>query len=151
MDTNATFNYQEIRATGTVISDGDFFTQSAAGSATDDGTAGPIDMGADFILHGDTVRYAWIGVNGGAAFSRTALDTQQVQGAGGSYAASWVFPGKPPLVPQSTANEIPDNLVCVFYNDLVVSPVIIPDFEEAHGFIYYQAIGSKFIVEWKNI
>ncbi|MBI3189362.1 MAG: T9SS type A sorting domain-containing protein [Ignavibacteriales bacterium] len=151
VDTNATFNYQEIRATGTQISDADFFTQSTSGSGTDDGTAGPIDMGADFILHGDTIRYAWIGVNGGVAFSRTAADTQQVQGAGGSYAASWVFPGKPPLVPQSTANEIPDNLVCVFYNDMVMNPVIIPDFEEAHGWIYYQTIGSKFIVEWDSL
>ncbi|MBI5216173.1 MAG: T9SS type A sorting domain-containing protein [Ignavibacteriae bacterium] len=151
VDTNATFNYQEIRATGTQISDGDYFTQSTSGAATDDGTAGPIDMGADFILHGDTIRYAWIGVNGGAAFSRTATDTQHVQGAGGSYAASWVFPGKPPLVPQSTANEIPDNLVCVYYNDMIVNPVIIPDYEEAHGYIYYQTIGSKFIVEWDSL
>ncbi|MBI3194587.1 MAG: T9SS type A sorting domain-containing protein [Ignavibacteriae bacterium] len=151
VDTNAVFDYQEIRATGTQISDGDYFTQSSSGAATDDGTAGPIDMGADFILHGDTVRYAWIGVNGGAAFSKTAAETLHVQGAGGSYAASWVFPGKPPLVPQSTANEIPDNLVCVFYNDLIVNPKIVPDYEEAHGWIYYQTLGSKFIIQWDSI
>lgn len=58
----------------------------------DDGTAGPFDMGSNMPLFGDVGRYMWIGVNGGLAISKSAMDTVDVNSLGKYDGGSWTFP-----------------------------------------------------------
>ena len=54
---------------------------SASKAKFDDGTAGPFAIGS-FPFCGDTMHYAWIGVNGGIALSKTAADTVHLNANG---------------------------------------------------------------------
>ncbi len=145
LDTNATFNWIEINTMGTRIEESDWFTRSSYYPGNDDGTAGPIDMGDEYLLHGDTVRYAWIGVNGAVAFTKTNGDTQHI-----GLSVAWTFPSILGLIPQSIASDIPEHIVCGFYSDLVVNPPTV-DILEAHGYVYHHQTASKFIIEWDSV
>ncbi len=68
-----------IAATGTAIQQSKFFLPAGnfdgITDALDNGTAGPISLGGPFVFYGDTVNYAWIGVDGVVGFSATAIET----------------------------------------------------------------------------
>ncbi|HEV8538173.1 MAG TPA: FlgD immunoglobulin-like domain containing protein [Bacteroidota bacterium] len=84
----------DISTSGSAIPIADFFlppSHPTNAVTTDDGTAGPFDMGGNFTLFGDDGwRYAWVSVNGGMAASKNATDTIDVN-ANGLFAA-WGFP-----------------------------------------------------------
>lgn len=148
LDTTAAFEWPGISASGTRVGDGDWFNDNNTQNApSDDGQAGPIDMGQNFYLFGDTVRYAWIGANGAVALSTTAAETLRMQNVGGSYSANWIFPG---ITALTTSNDIPRNMVSPFYNDLALPPKT-DDQPEAHGSVYHKADGSKFIIEYDSV
>ncbi|MBI3189117.1 MAG: hypothetical protein HYZ33_00560 [Ignavibacteriales bacterium] len=144
LDTNATFDWTEINTIGTKVQGNDFVTRDFNTPGYDDGTAGPVNMNGDFIIHGDTIRYAWIGVDGGVAFTYFETDRQYVEGGLGG---QWTFPSVSALVAPSISVNIPDHFVSVFYSDLYLYTPI----SQIEGNIYYHNAGSKFIVEWDSV
>ncbi len=71
----------DISASGTAVDPASFFLPPDAppgASPGNDGTSGPYDMGGRFTIFGDWYRYAWIGVDGVIALSKTDTDTQDV-------------------------------------------------------------------------
>ncbi|MBI1803717.1 MAG: hypothetical protein HYR77_04525, partial [Ignavibacteria bacterium] len=75
----------------------DWFVDSArAGTGShrgDDGTAGPFSLGGPFVYYGDTVNYAWIGVNGAMALTKSATDTDDVN-LNGFATGGWDLPNR---------------------------------------------------------
>jgi hypothetical protein len=155
VDTAAACTPENIAATGTEIPTSAFFNPHDNGSGTspkDDGTAGPFDMGADFMLFGDNFRYAWVGVNGAIALTKSASDTNDVN-ANGFATSGWDFPYSP--VRHGRADTVnltgmPRMFIAPFWADHIVeqdSPAA------TFGKIRYGNNGDpdKFIVQWDSI
>lgn len=152
-DTAATYDWIEIRNSGHRVGrdvsdnpDTSWFNPRNASLRRDDGSWGPADMGAWFTYFGDSVRYAWLGTNGGLALSKTPLDTQQIVGSGGSVPSSWIFPS----TILGVNNDAPQNLVSPFLNDLALGPETT-GYKSAHGNVYFSYEGNKFIAEWDSV
>ncbi|MBI5215107.1 MAG: T9SS type A sorting domain-containing protein [Ignavibacteriae bacterium] len=152
IDTATVCSKKSISATGTSIPPSQFFLGTPQPyHPADDGTAGPFDIGGDMNFAGTTVRYAWVGVNGGIALSASATDTQDVNSAG--LYADWTFPnsihhdGRPDV---GGVNGIPKNFIAAFWNDLILT-----DGSFTHGRILtqqgYAGDPCLFIVEWDSI
>jgi hypothetical protein len=125
VDTNATCTTRNIASSGTMIPTSAFFNPHNTNSGTapkDDGTAGPFDMGGNFTVFGDNFRYAWVGVNGAIALTKTATDTNDVN-ANGFATTAWDFPYTP--VRQGRAdtvntNGMPRMFISPFWADHIV-------------------------------
>ena len=66
-DTGYTCTSTPIHSTGIAIDTSEWFLPPGVGTSAhkgDDGTAGPFSLGGPFVFYGDTVYYAWIGVDG---------------------------------------------------------------------------------------
>ncbi|TAK57924.1 MAG: T9SS type A sorting domain-containing protein, partial [Bacteroidetes bacterium] len=140
LDTNVAFNWVPIETTGTQISNWFDRTPFAGPWPQDNGTAGPIDLGFSFPFFGDTVRYAWIGVNGGITLSASATDTIDV------YPDIFNCTEGYNTIP-SDCN--PRNYIAVLASDFVVEPIISTG--EGHGAVFYQNDTDRFIVQWNHI
>jgi hypothetical protein len=151
-DTSAVCIDQDISATGTPIDTSSFFVPTYAGAGTapkDDGTAGPFDMGANFTVFSDTFRYAWIGVNGGLALSKSPTDTLDVN-ANGFATLFWDFPyaQKSGRTDTAGAGNMPGMFIAPFWADLIVG-----DSAAKYGRIVYgnNADPCLFIAEWDSV
>jgi hypothetical protein len=151
-DTGATCTEQDISATGTPISSSAFFVPQYDGSGTapmDDGTAGPFDMGFNFMFFGDTFRYAWVGVNGALALSKNPLDTLDVN-ANGFATTFWDFPNAQTAGRTDTAgaSDMPGMFIAPFWADLIIEDTV-----DTYGTIRYgnNADTCLFIVEWDSV
>ncbi len=153
IDTGYVCTTKNISGSGTEILYASFFNPpSSSGIPQDDGTAGPFDIGGHFQFFGDTVRYAWIGVNGAIALSKSPTDTIDVN-ANGYYTSKWDFPmqqhhGKWDIV---NANKMPPNFIAPLWTNLVLADTgIIP---QTFGDVRYGNAGDSclFIVEWDSL
>jgi hypothetical protein len=141
-DTSCTFDWINTPLYGNVISYDKFFIRPGYGGyATDDGTAGPIDLGFDFTFFGTPVRYAWIGVNGGMAFSDSPIDTQHLNAY--SMYSSWIIPSS-----QDQPSGVPRNFVAPLWADMHMLSLW---FNCDSGNIYYAYEPNRFIVEWHGL
>jgi hypothetical protein len=153
VDTGYAFTHKNISATGTSIDTSRFFENPRTGGAKrDDGTAGPFDLGGPFVFFGDTVRYAWVGINGGFALSKTATDTIDVNSSG-SFASYWEFPYPQHHYRPDTLHPsyMAPNYLAVLAGDLVIADT--GHLSPQYGHIRYGNGGnpSQFIVEWDSI
>ncbi len=140
LDTNATYNWQSINTLGEKLTD--WFDRSPFASTLpqDNGTAGPIDIGFAFPFFGDTVRYAWVGVNGALTLSVDESDTIDVY-------PDILHCNEGTATLPSNCN--PQNYVAPFVYDFTVWPAL-PD-GQGHGAVFYQNEPTKFIVEWYKV
>ncbi len=151
-DTGAACADLDIRATGSTIPPSAWFVPYHTGSGTlpgDDGTAGPFDMGDNFTVFGDTFRYAWVGVNGALALSKSADDTLDVN-SNGFATQLWDFPNaqKSGREDAAGAYEMPGMFIAPFWADMIVR-----DSTTDFGRIVYGNAGDTclFIVEWDSL
>ncbi|MBI1806267.1 MAG: hypothetical protein HYR76_04350, partial [Ignavibacteria bacterium] len=148
LDTAATYNWVELSGdagANKVASSAFFNPRGTQGPATDDGTAGPVNMGFSFKFFDITDRYAWLGANGGIALSDTTSDTLQINGAGGSFPGNWQFPSS--VVPNV---DMPKNFIAALCNDYNLAPKST-DAPYAHGYVWWKTDGTKFICEWDSV
>ncbi len=159
-DTGASCKNNDIAATGTVIPNNAWFlppTAAANAIATDDGTAGPFDIGGNMPLFGDKYRYVWIGVNGAITLAKNATDTLDVN-SNGAFTNGWTFPYTNPngmRTGRDTSSivmaRMPINFMSLFWNDLIVADTMGNQF----GHIKYEAaVGGdtcKFVVQWDSV
>ena len=146
IDTSAFFSPPFINAT----------TNATNLVPNDDGTAGPFDLGGPFIYFGDTVRYAWIGVNGAIALSKTATDTIDVSSNG--YYTDYDFPVYQRHVRCATCADttfksgLPRNFVGVFWNDMIYADSVqTPGTWVRDGEIYTWSDACRAVVEYDGI
>ncbi len=151
-DTGAACGDNDIRSSGTTVDPASFFVPEYTGSGTfpkDDGTSGPYDMGANFTVFGDTFRYAWIGVNGAVALSKSPTDTLDVN-ANGFATTQWDLPGtqKSGRTDTSRADDLPGMFIAPFWADMIVG-----DTSTSYGRIVYGDDGDPclFVVEWDSL
>ena len=138
-------HYEWIDADSTYTQVSRFFLRPGADpffDPTDDGTAGPIDIGFSFSFFGKQVRYAWVGVNGGIALTESRTDTMHLNS--NSYFTSWTIPGS-----QLQPNGLPENFITPLWQDfyLFSRPVISP----VPSRILYKSDSTLFTVEWNFI
>ncbi len=144
-----------IASTGTVIDTSEFFLPPLpTGSGWiahkgDDGTAGPFSLGGPFIYFGDTMHYAWVGVNGALALSKSPTDTIDVN-ASGFFTDSWTFPGEIRHGRGDTTHPggLPENFIAPFWADwcqVQDSPFA------TSGHIRRYSDSTKFIIEWDSL
>ena len=157
-DTGAACTTHDISSSGTTIPNNAFFlTPTAATNAvkTDDGTAGPFDVGGNMMLFGDEFRYAWVSINGALSLSKNATDTIDVS-ANGAYTFSWTFPYLNTLRTardtSATINgRMPINFITPFWNDLIMADTNNNQF----GHIRYQQLSGAdsclFVVQWDSV
>lgn len=151
-DTGAACVTHDISASGAEIATSAFFVPPFSGSGTapmDDGTAGPFDLGAPFTLFADTFRYAWVGVNGGLALSKSATDTLDVN-ANGFATTFWDFPDdqKEGRADTAGAGDMPGMFIAPFWSDHIVA-----DSTGTYGRILHgdDSDPCLFIVQWDSI
>ncbi|MGA2623225.1 MAG: T9SS type A sorting domain-containing protein [Bacteroidota bacterium] len=152
-DTTIAYNPVVVKGNGGIeIDPSIFFEPPYPGAGThpkDDGTAGPFDLGGQFIYFGDTVRYAWVGVNGGIALSRSPTDTIDVN-ANGSFSSGipWNIPspqhkGRADI---AGATNSPRNFIAPDWQDFILA-----DSARQYGHILYRTDSCRFIVEYDSI
>ena len=115
----------------------------------DDGTAGPFPISDGFIYYGDTMNYAWVGVNGAIALSKTSTDTIEVN-ATGRLSTSWDFPNRQRHGTWDTAHY--DNMPKAFISPYSADWIVKADSPlGVYGKIRYQDDADKFVVEWDSV
>ncbi len=151
-DTGGVCSIDDISASGTSIDTSAFFVPPYSGSGTapkDDGTAGPFDMGTNFTVFADTFRYAWVGVNGAIALSKSPTDTLDVN-ANGFATTFWDFPDAQKSGRSDTADagNMPGMFIAPFWADFIIG-----DTAATYGRILYgnNANPCQFIVQWDSI
>jgi len=153
VDTGAAVIWRDIRTTGTPIDTSRFFINNdIAGHGTapkDDGTAGPFDIGGAFLFFGDTVRYAWVGVDGAIALSMGPTDTIDVN-ANGYWTPGWDVPQLQHHYRRDVAgaNRVPPNFIAPLWADQIIG-----NDTGQYGRILYGNGGDSclFIVEYDSI
>ncbi len=153
-DTTATFDPTDIKTTGTSLDTSAFFqAPGASTSKWDDGTAGPFDIGGPFVYFGDTMHYAWVGVNGSIALSKTATDTIDVNAAG--FFSSYTLPGVQRLGRADTINAsgLPRNFIAAMWADLLLADSTVADGFRYYGSIlhYDDVVNNRFVVQFDSI
>jgi hypothetical protein len=106
---------------------------------TDDGTAGPLDLGSPYFLFGGAYQYAWVGANGAIALTATAAETTHVNSGG--FFSGWVIPEDDATFPQ--------NMIMGFWNDLWLDDGMGTG---GSGNVYYQNMGNgMFVIQWELV
>jgi len=128
------YNWIDVSATGSELPGTSFFDYDGMTQDEDDGTAGPIDLGQPFNLFGQSLQYAWVGVNGAIALSATPDDTIHVNPSG--FYSFWEIPEHDP--------SFPPNMIMTFWNDFRLAPA-------GQGSVWYQDLGTMFVVQWEGV
>ncbi len=154
-DTTISCTPMSIVGTGTVIDTNKWFLPPGTTNTHpgDDGTAGPYSLGGSFIYYGDTLNYAWIGVNGAIALSKGITDTLDVN-SNGFATAGFDLPqrqhrGRPDTV-RRQAGFMPKNFIAPYWGDWIVkqdSPIAV----FGHIRTSTTAFPGKFIAEWDSV
>ncbi|MFI5253317.1 MAG: FlgD immunoglobulin-like domain containing protein [Bacteroidota bacterium] len=132
--------------TGSVIDTSQWFTPAynPQSNKQDDGTAGPFSIGS-FMFCDDTMHYAWIGVNGGLALSKTATDTINVNSNGLYYNWDLPYAINKPGDPTTYAG-VPRNFIGVLWANFTAG-----DSSGKTGNVYWKNEPDRFIVEWDSL
>ena len=110
--------WNDIVATGTAVTN---WTATGTFSATDEGYAGPFNLGFNFKFYGVAKNQIYIGSNGFLTFSPvTANSFTNAQ------------------IPNAS---VPNDLISPFWDDLDA---------KAPGTVHYKQDGNKFIIQWTN-
>ncbi len=123
---------------------------SGSGSAPkDDGTAGPFALGGPFIYFGDTVNYAWIGMNGAMSLSKFANDTIDVSDNGFYTDYDYYYQEAEHLGRGDTAGagNIPRNFIATLWYDLIY----VDTSNVQYGRICWKSDSCRFISEFDSI
>ena len=142
LDTTLAYNWIDADSTYTQV--GRFFLRPGADpflDPTDDGTAGPIDIGFPFRYFGEDVQYAWIGVDGAISLTSSPTDTQHIN-SNSSFTSSWNIP-----YPQLQPYGLPKNIIVPYYRDYHLDN-FTGDPPPIYSTIRYKAENDIFIVEW---
>ncbi|MBI5475813.1 MAG: T9SS type A sorting domain-containing protein [Ignavibacteriales bacterium] len=150
---NDTYTEKNISTTGTEILPSEFFNpQQPSYPPGDDGTAGPFDIGGPLVFNGDTVRYAWVGVNGAVALTNESTDIQHVNDTG-FFSYSWRIPNGNQhngTLDMNDVKGIPKNFIAPLHNDF-----LLHDGTTQFGKIVHQqgydGDPCYYIVEWDSI
>jgi hypothetical protein len=123
--------------------------KDAGSSYFNDGTAGPFAIGS-FPFCGDTMHYAWIGVNGGIALSKTAADTIHVNANG--YFSAFSLPGyiHRAALDTTTLYGVPRNFIAPLWTDLMIHDASYY-YDAAFGSVYHKNDANYFIAEWDSL
>ncbi len=115
----------------------------------DDGTAGPFPLGGPFIYFGDTVNYAWIGMNGAMSLSKFATDTIDVNDNGFYTDYDYYYQEAEHLGRGDTtgAGNIPRNFIATFWYDLLYADTS----NVQYGRIFWKNDSCRFIAEFDSI
>jgi len=128
---------------------------SVSNARRDDGTQGPFPIGNGFVYFGDTMHYAWIGVNGAIALSKTATDTIDVNSDG--YATTgYDFPTRQRISHQDTLHTtgyMPRAFIAPYWADWIYALDSVPGSgaRTMFGHIRWFDDSTKFITEWDSI
>ncbi|MDI6766715.1 MAG: T9SS type A sorting domain-containing protein [Bacteroidota bacterium] len=142
-DTSASFDWVNIDSMHNGIPYHQFFLRTNAVTPKqniDDGTAGPFDLGFTFDFFGDSLRYGWIGVNGGLALTASATDTQHLNSS--DYFNLWDIPQT-----QEQPFGIPKNFIAPLWSDLRLYTWYNCD----SGKIFWRRDVDRFIIQWKGL
>ncbi len=156
IDTAASCTPQDISGNGASIPYTSFFNPHNVGSSGtpgDDGSAGPFDMGGNYIVFGDTFRYAWVGVNGAIGLTKTALDTSDVN-ANGFATSGWDLPYSPVRHgrPDTTnLSGMPRMFIAPFWADFILHDTAGAGTTFGHIRVGNNTDPNQFIVEWDSI
>jgi hypothetical protein len=153
-DTTIACTPMSIVGTGTVIDTSRWFLPPGTTNVArgDDGSAGPYPLGGQFVYFGDTLNYAWVGVNGAIALSKNATDTLDVNSNGfatdGFDLPQRQHQGRPDTV-RRAAGFMPKNFIAPYWADWISkqdSPFA------TYGHVRYSstAYPGKFVVEWDS-
>jgi len=110
--------WNDIVATGTQVTS---WIASGTFTATDEGYAGPFNLGYNFKFYGVPKNQIYIGTNGFIAFAPVTVNT---------YTNA-----------QLPASAAPNDLICPFWDDLDA---------KSPGTVHYKQDGNKFIVQFTN-
>jgi hypothetical protein len=154
-DTTLPCTTMSIADAGSVIDTSAWFLppRSANANRTDDGTSGPFSLGGPFVYFGDTLNYAWIGVNGAIALSKTAAETLDVN-SNGYPTYAWDLPQRQYHDRSDMAGQdaglMPKNFIAPFWSDWIIKQDASPS---TFGHIRYSATAypGKFVVEWDTL
>ena len=155
VDTSASCTAANINATGTLIDTTQWFIapRSFAGTQVphrgDDGTAGPFAINPPFVYYGDTMHYAWIGVDGAMALSKTASDTIDVNSNGfATTAFDFPFTQLHSRLDTLHYGDMPKSFIAPYWADWVNkqdSPLA------SFGHVRYLDDANKFVAEWDGL
>jgi len=112
------YTWADISTTGTIVSS---WTPTGTFSATDEGYAGPINLGFNFKFYGNPRNQIYISSNGYITFSPITTN---------SYTNA--------QLPTSTS---PNEIICPFWDDLDA---------KAPGTVHYKLEGDRIIIQWTN-
>ncbi len=155
IDTTSPCSVSSISQSGTIIDTSQWFIapRDFGGSVQphrgDDGTAGPFSMSSGFVYFGDTMYYAWVGVNGAIALSKTAADTIDLN-AGGFWTGNWDFPYAQHHSRSDTLHEqnMPKAFIAPYWANWITkndSPLA------TFGKVRYLDDTNRFVVEWDSL
>lgn len=138
LDTTTT--YEWIDADSAYVQLTRFFTRpdSVYHDPSDDGTAGPIDIGFHFNFFDEQVRYSWIGIDGAIALTSSPLDTQHIN-SNGFTGGGWDIPGS-----QIQPTGLPRNFIAPYYGDYRLLNWIPFPFST----VKYLTEPDRFTIEW---
>ncbi|TAK56303.1 MAG: T9SS type A sorting domain-containing protein [Bacteroidetes bacterium] len=146
----------DISTTGTEIPSTAFFAppDEDIRNPKDDGTAGPFFLGNPFYLFGEEYNYAWVGVNGAIALSKTAAETLDVN-ANGHYTTGFTFPDN--ILPHNNMRDSVDDgyfpapFIAGLWGDYWYGDTAGSPGPPQWGHILYKNDGCKFIVQWDSL
>jgi len=152
VDTSYACTHLNISGTGTEIDTSAFFNPGNPHAYRDDGTAGPFDIGGDMYFFGDSgLRYAWVGINGAIALSKSATDTIDVNSNG--YWSNWTIPMLQHHYRADTMfpSRMAPNFIAGFWADMILGDTGAG--AAKFGKIVRGNNGDpcKFIVEWDSV
>jgi len=159
-DTGYVCTPTSIHFAGVAIDTAEWFLPPSAQNGSqngDDGTAGPFSLGGPFVFYGDTMHYAWVGVDGAIALSVSATDTIDLNNRG--YATSaWDLPYFQHHSRADTSSEsgVPKNFIAPYWADWIVkqdshtvNTSLVP--VAVFGKVRHFSDSSRFIVEWDSV
>jgi hypothetical protein len=142
---------KDLSVSGTPIDTSAFFLPPLTNNIApkDDGTAGPFDMGDDYVVFGDQFRWAWVGANGALALGKSALDTIDVNSDG--YATTgfdFPYPQRQGRSDTLNRGRMPGMFIAPMFADLILG-----DSVGQYGRILHGNAGDTclFIVQWDSI
>lgn len=112
------YEWNDIASTGTQVTS---WTPTGTLSATDEGYAGPINLGFNFKYYGQTKSQIYISTNGLLTFSPISTNIYTNTN-----------------IPNSA---VPNEIISPFWDDLDA---------KAPGTVHYKQDGNKFIIQWTN-